>query len=296
MRLPFVTVDVFTKTRFGGNPLAVVLDADALNQAQMQTIAQEFGLPETTFICKSKDIANDANVRIFTPTSEMPFAGHPNIGTAYVLASRSGQKKNKFVFEEHAGLVSIDIWYDDSTVIGAELRAPQKLTIGETVSVDLVATACGISPAEIDVTKHPPRVTSTGAKFITVQVRSTATLKKAKCSDDIFKQNWPLTFATGVHLYTCVNEMEHDVQARMFAPLHGIAEDPATGSATTNLIGLLALLSPEENLCLIKKISQGGEIGRPSLLVATAIKECNAVLETKVRGSCVPVMEGIIDI
>src|SRR6516165_8924896 len=147
MRLTFVTVDVFTDRQFGGNPLAVVIDADGLSSRQMQAIAAEFNLAETTFVLPPQDAAHTAQVRIFTPRAEMPFAGHPNVGTAFVLA-REGQCHGRpvggeaMVFEEAAGLVRMELVKQGATVIGASLAAPQRLAVGDTVAPEIVAQAC----------------------------------------------------------------------------------------------------------------------------------------------------------
>ena len=146
MRLQFQTVDVFTSDRFAGNPLAVVLNAEGLSAQQMQTIAAEFNLAETTFIRPPKDAAHTAEVRIFTPRSEMPFAGHPNVGTAFVLA-RAGisygrpVNSDSVIFEEKAGLVPIEILRDGATVVGARLASPQPLSVGAEIAIELVASA-----------------------------------------------------------------------------------------------------------------------------------------------------------
>src|ERR1700761_3549406 len=149
MRLTFVTVDVFTDRAFGGNPLAVVLDGSGLTSAQMQAIAGEFNLAETTFVLPPKDPAHAAQVRIFTPRAEMPFAGHPNVGTAFALA-REGTCHGRpvgaesMVFEELAGLVPMEMIRNRGAVAGARLAAPQPLALGETVAPEIVAEACGL--------------------------------------------------------------------------------------------------------------------------------------------------------
>src|SRR5580704_6861612 len=154
MRLQFQTVDVFTSDRFAGNPLAVVLNADGLSSQQMQAIAAEFNLAETTFVRPPQDSNHTAEVRIFTPRSEMPFAGHPNVGTAFVLA-RSGQSYGRPVqggsvmFEEKAGLVPIEILREGATVVGARLASPQPLSVGAEIAGELVASACGVSIGDI---------------------------------------------------------------------------------------------------------------------------------------------------
>src|ERR1700743_3355865 len=135
MKVPFQTVDVFTDRKFGGNPLAVIPDAQGLSTEQMQSIAAEFNLAETTFVLPPKDGAHTAEVRIFTPRSEMPFAGHPNVGTAFVLA-RAGTchgrpvGSDRVIFEEKAGLVPVEILKDDGTVVGSRLASPQPLSVG----------------------------------------------------------------------------------------------------------------------------------------------------------------------
>src|SRR3954469_17856344 len=146
MRLQFQTVDVFTAEQFSGNPLAVVLNAEGLSTEQMQAIAAEFNLAETTFVLPPKDAANTAHVRIFTPRAEMPFAGHPNVGTAFVLA-RAGEvygraiAGNHVTFEEKAGLVPIAILKDGVTVIGARLASPQPLAVCAEIAIELIASA-----------------------------------------------------------------------------------------------------------------------------------------------------------
>src|SRR5205807_5258920 len=155
MRLNFVTVDVFTTTQFAGNPLGVVLNAEGLSSEQMQAIAAEFNLSETTFVLPPKDPAHTAEVRIFTPRHEMPFAGHPNVGTAFVLA-RAGVSYgrpvsgDRVIFEEKAGLVPIEILRDGATAIGAKLASPQPLSVGAEIASELVASACGISLTDIE--------------------------------------------------------------------------------------------------------------------------------------------------
>src|SRR4051795_7167460 len=141
MQRRYVTVDVFTDRAFGGNPLAVVLDAGALSTAQMQAIAREFNYSETTFVLPPRDAAHDAEVRIFTVNSEIPFAGHPNVGTAFVLASRADKPSARLNFEEKAGLVPVEILREDGTVVGAELTAPQALKRMTQLGVDHAA-AC----------------------------------------------------------------------------------------------------------------------------------------------------------
>ena len=301
MRLQFETVDVFTSEQFSGNPLAVLLNAEGLTTPQMQAIAAEFNLSETTFVLPPKDSAHTAQVRIFTPTSEVPFAGHPNVGTAYVLA-RAGASYgrpvtgDRVVFEEKAGLVPIEILRDGATVTGARLAAPQPLSIGAEVPAELIAAACGLAVDDVETRQHAPVIASCGLAFMIAEIRTYAALKAAVAHTDVFRRDLAKHPVTSVMIYTQVDESAVDIRARMFAPLHNIPEDPATGSANVALIGLLAQLRPEPNLKLAKRIAQGVEMGRPSLLHAAANKQDGVVTATYIDGSCVPMMTGTIEV
>ena len=301
MKLDFVTVDVFTDKQFAGNPLGVVLNADGLTAEQMQAIAAEFNLAETTFVLPPKDSANTAEVRIFTPRYEMPFAGHPNVGTAYALA-RAGTSygrpvpQDRVLFEEKAGLVPVTLLRDAGAISGARLASPQSLSIGTEISIDLVASACSLSQDDILTVHHRPCIASCGAAFILAELKSRDALGRAAARTDVFMQQVGKQPAVSILLYTQVNEAEIDIRARMFAPHHGIPEDPATGSANVALIGLLAKLRPETDLQLHKTIAQGVEMGRPSLLRAEAEKTNGVVTATSIGGQCVHVMSGSIDL
>jgi trans-2,3-dihydro-3-hydroxyanthranilate isomerase len=294
MQIEFVTVDVFTERRFGGNPLAVVLNAGGLSTAQMQAIANEFNLSETTFVLPAKNPAHTAEVRIFTPKFEMPFAGHPNVGTAFVVG-QSHKAGDRLVFEEKAGLVPLELLRDGVAIVGARLTAPQLLKRGEDVSTEIVAEACSISANNIDINNHRPCVAGCGTVFIFAEVKTRRVLEAAQPRGDIFARNFPVDGATGIHLYLR-DGGEVDIRSRMFAPLHGVNEDPATGSANVALAGLLASLDPAPDLSLSLRIVQGVEMGRPSLLEASAEKHGGTVTETRIGGRCVPVMAGTIEI
>jgi trans-2,3-dihydro-3-hydroxyanthranilate isomerase len=292
MQFEFVTVDVFTDRRFGGNPLAVFPDALGLTAPQMQAIAGEFNLSETTFVLPAKDPAHTAEVRIFTPKSEMPFAGHPNVGTAFVLASRNPGCE-RLVFEEKAGLVPLDILSEAGDITGARLTAPQPLMRGAEYPVDAVAAACGIEPGDIETGNHHPCAAGCGATFVFAEVETRKALAAARPSTDHFARHFASN--VGIHLYLR-DGGEVDIRARMFAPLAGVPEDPATGSANIALAGLLASLRPEPDLSLRLRIVQGVEMGRPSLMDASAEKRDGRVVETRIGGRCVPVMRGTIEV
>jgi trans-2,3-dihydro-3-hydroxyanthranilate isomerase len=300
MQVDFVTVDVFTDRRFGGNPLGVVLNAEGLTAAQMQSIAGEFNLSETTFVLPPKDPAHTAEVRIFTPKAELPFAGHPNVGTAFVLAGL-GQVYGRpigdpLLFEEEAGLVPLALLREGGAIVGARLTAPRPMSRGEDVAIDIVAAACGVAVDDIETRHHSPCVASCGTAFIFAELKTERALAVAQPRSEIFARHFPVDGATGIHLYLPDGKGGVDIRARMFAPLHGVPEDPATGSANVALVGLLASLRPEPELSLNLRIIQGVEMGRPSLLEASAEKRDGKVVETRIGGRCVAVMAGTIEI
>jgi trans-2,3-dihydro-3-hydroxyanthranilate isomerase len=301
MKLNFVTIDVFTSTQFAGNPLGVVLNAQGLSGGQMQAIAAEFNLAETTFVLPPKDPANTAEVRIFTPRFEMPFAGHPNVGTAFALG-RNGVSYGRpigsdgVIFEEKAGLVPISFLKEGTKVIGARLASPQRVTVGAEVAIELIASASSLSTDDIETRNHRPCIASCGAPFILAELKGRTALAAATARAEVFTREISKLPVTSLFIYTPVEESGLDIRARMFAPHHGIPEDPATGSASVALIGLLAKLRAEPELRLLKTIAQGVEMGRASLLQAEAVKQDGVVTATYIGGACVPVMSGTIEL
>jgi trans-2,3-dihydro-3-hydroxyanthranilate isomerase len=297
----YVTVDVFTEQRFGGNPLAVLPDARGLDPAQMQALAREFHYSETTFVLPPDDPRHTARVRIFTPGGELPFAGHPNVGTAYVLARRAAATPEHFTFEEAAGLVRVHILRDDDdAVAGARISAPQALSIGDAVPTELVAAAASLPVAEIVTTAHQPLVASVGTHFVIAEVASVAALARAVPDLAAFRRTLKavpvLAGRFNLHLYARVDGAATRLRARMFAPLLGVMEDPATGSANATLAALLTSLAPGDNLELAFDIEQGEEMGRPSRLLATARKTSDGPVEATVAGACVDVMRGRVEL
>ena len=297
MQRRYETVDVFTDRLFGGNPLAVVLDAQALSTAQMQAIAREFNYSETSFVLPPADPAHHARVRIFTPGQELPFAGHPNVGTAYVLArTRPDPLPDVFLFEEAAGIVPVRLLRDATGVTGAEFTAPALLHRSGRFEPDAVARCLGLAPDEILVARHPPEIVSVGLAFLAVELTSRAALRRARADASALAALLPAGIITaGIYLYTrAVDPAEAgtDLQARMFAPGEGIDEDPATGSATAAVGALQAALLPEPDALLSLSVGQGMDMGRPSLLQVRATKRNGTVDSVQVGGRCVPVMAG----
>ena len=296
MKYRYYICDVFTETRFGGNQLAVLPQAVGLSTQHMQEIAREFNFSETTFVFPAR-AGHTRHVRIFTPAREIPFAGHPNVGTAFVLASAGefGEIKSSLTvtFEEESGLVSVTIQEAGGKVASCELTAPQSLSFGKTLPVELVAAAIAIDSQEIVIKTHGPQVASVGLPFIMVELRDRSVLERARISMNGFEALAAEDVMPDVYLYTRGTD-GFDIRARMFAPLSGVPEDPATGSANCALAGLLAHYSQDSNGSFSWRIAQGVEMGRPSTLIARAEKKDGVVQTTRIGGAAVLVSEGTI--
>jgi len=296
MQRRYVTVDVFTDRPFGGNPLAVVLDAQGLSTAQMQAITREFNYSETTFVLPPRDTAHDAEVRIFTVNSEIPFAGHPNVGTAFVLATRAKTPPARLLFEEKAGLVPVEIASEQGKVASAELTAPQPLKRMTEVPVEEAAACLSLSVSDTRTDRHSPHIISVGLPFLAVELASREALRRAKPNADAFGRIFPLDGSDAVYFYTRdvpSGERPVDVQARMFHPgASGLSEDPATGSATAAAATLIADLDAARDGEQKLTIGQGFDMGRPSLLLTRVRKQGGKVVSAHVGGACAPMMEG----
>jgi trans-2,3-dihydro-3-hydroxyanthranilate isomerase len=293
MQRRFAIIDVFTDKGAGGNPLAVVLDAEGLSERQMQIIAKGFGFSETTFVLKPADPANTARVRIFTPTYEMPFAGHPNVGTALVLAKRADRPLTSLVFEEIAGLVPITVSTAAGRPATAEVTAPQPFVRGANSDPGKIAAMLGISAAEVLVGSHRPTMASVGAPFLFAELDSRESLRQATPDRSKLVALLRMTETHGLYVYTKDgSDPDHDIHARMFSRDDTILEDPATGSAAVALVGLLATLSPMERIELTLRIGQGADMGRPSLLVARALKRAGKLVSAHVGGAGVEKKQG----
>jgi trans-2,3-dihydro-3-hydroxyanthranilate isomerase len=293
----YVTVDVFTRRVFGGNPLAVVLDAQGLTTEQMQSIAAEFNYSETTFVLPPREPGHTAHVRIFTPRIEVPFAGHPNVGTAVALAremeARGESPPEAFLFEEAAGLVPIGLVREDGAVVGAELTAPERLSIGSSMSVEDAAACVTLAAREIATSAHPPQVVSVGLPFLAVELASRDALRRAKPNAIVHERVLPPLGADAVLVYVR-GPGTGELHARVFAPLDGVNEDPATGSATGATIALLTQLAPESDVDLAWRIEQGVDMGRPSVILGRTEKRAGVVTIVRIAGHAVPVMRGAL--
>ncbi|MBO9621520.1 MAG: PhzF family phenazine biosynthesis protein [Sphingomonas sp.] len=288
MTYRFETVDVFTERRFGGNPLAVFTDAEGLSGEEMQALAAEMNLSETSFVLPPVDPANTARVRIFTRTAEMPFAGHPSIGTAYVLARMGRVAGGEARLEVPAGLVRVAMATGaDGMPSGGRLTAPQPLQLGEAVDPAVVAACLGIAVEDVRVEAHVPRAASMGVWFILAEVAPDAL---GRCTPGLaaFRAGLQPWMHGRFSLLAYARE-GGDVRARMFAPIAGTFEDPATGSAAAALGGLLLALDGGESLGFT--VAQGVEMRRPSRIEVAAERTPDGIV-AHVGGSCVPMFRG----
>jgi trans-2,3-dihydro-3-hydroxyanthranilate isomerase len=285
----FATVDVFTRQRFGGNPLAVFPQAAGIAEADLQRLAAELNLSETTFVLPPKDAANTARVRIFNRSHEMPFAGHPMVGTAFVLASLEASPPGAYTFEVPAGLVEVKLRSEEGKVRGAVIEAPQSLKIGLELPAREIAGAAGLENDAVLTASHPPLLASVGNTYVIAEVGREA-LEKASPDLAIFRQVRQkyegLENRFSLYLYA---RSGNEIHARMFAPLAGTWEDPATGSAATPLAALLLQLSGGDRAEFA--IHQGTQMGRPSLLETAAWRTTDGI-RASVGGDCVPVLRG----
>lgn len=290
-KFAYETVDVFTGTRFGGNQLAVFTDARGLSDSEMQSLAAEMNYSETTFILPPSDPANTARVRIFTRSHEMPFAGHPNVGTAFVLARHGRDDAGVLRFEEMAGLVTVKVKVDaGGEVRGAVIDAPQPLSTSVELPPEAIAACAGLDPSDILIDAHKPIRASVGVHFVLAQLRPDA-LSRATPDLGQFRSVLQATPALEgrFSLFLYVRDSDTNIRARMFAPLGGTWEDPATGSASATLAALLLSLDGGDAAAF--SLSQGVEMKRPSQLDLTAWRSEDGI-RASVGGDCVAVLRG----
>ena len=294
MRYRYLTCDVFTDRRFRGNQLAVLPDAAGLDTAAMQRLAAEFNYSETTFVLPPDDPANLARVRIFTPKAEIPFAGHPTVGTALALTWLGRTPADgKFVLEEAAGPVPVEVRTAPSGMAEAEFAAPGRAEHGPAIAPTAAAAALGLTSEDLVSSGGLPCTASCGVPFLLVELASRRALARAAYRGDV---GLPPAAAEGVLLFTRDGADDLvDLRARMFAPAHGIPEDPATGSAAAALAGFLGTRPELAAGWHSWRIAQGVEMGRPSLIVARAHRVGAGVAEVRIAGSAVPVAEGTIE-
>lgn len=302
MQYRFHTADVFTDRIFGGNPLAVFPDGQGLSTEQMQAVAREFNLSETVFVLPPEDPAHTRRLRIFTPTAELPFAGHPTVGTAHVLAATgeiplSGEETG-IVFEEGVGPVPVKIRAESGAPVFAQLSVAQLPEFGTTIPApNDIARALSLELADLLLGADHPQAVSCGVPFLYVALRDKAAVARARLAPDVWERIRSEGVPPWVYLFSYETERpESQVHARMFAPGSGIGEDPATGAAAAALAGYLAAIDRSSDGTLHWLVEQGFEMGRPSILDVQADKAGGAVTAVRVGGASVLVSEGVMEI
>ncbi|PLX45025.1 MAG: phenazine biosynthesis protein PhzF [Hyphomicrobiales bacterium] len=302
MKRRFVTLDVFTRTKCAGNPLAVVLDAEGLDTDEMQAIAREFNLSETVFLLPPADPGHSAVLRIFTPRAELPFAGHPTVGAAVQLAADkygapSQAQDAILVLDEAIGPVRVGVRLAPDEPAFAEFDLPKLPEAqGAPPSTDSLCAALGLTHGEIGFENHKPSQWSAGLPFVFVPLRDLQTVRKA----EVNLAAWKDSFAGHpAELFVYCRETEHrdnHFHARMFAPTAGILEDPATGSAAAAFAGVIRHFDSLPDGTHVYRVEQGFEMGRPSILNIEISLGNNEMHSARIGGHAVFVSEGHIEI
>lgn len=301
MRYNFHFLDVFTEERFGGNPLAVVLDADGLSSEQMQRVAREFNQSETVFVLKSQNPAHSAMIRIFTPARELPFAGHPTVGAAALLAeikTPSSSHDALVVLEQTIGTVRVGVKLRAGAASFAEFDAPKlPAEAGGLPPVDRLAAGLDLIPSEIGFENHRPTCYAAGNAFAFVPVATLEAIGRARISAAHWAQAFQDQGFVGAYLYT--RHCQHTANAfrvRMFAPDVGVPEDPATGSAAVCFAGVIAKFDALPDGLHKRGIEQGYEMGRPSQIGLSLQIEHGKLATVRIGGHAVRVAEGSIEV
>jgi len=296
-RYHFYTADVFTDRQFGGNPLAVFPDARGLTAEQMQSVAREFNLSETVFALPPDDPAHTRRLRIFTPGSEVAFAGHPTIGTAHILATigevATTGDVTRVVFEEGVGPVGVAIRSRQGRPVFAQLSVAKLPELGPPPpDAEAIATAVSLRESDLLLGDYRPEAWSCGLPFLFVALRDRDALRRARIDRQRWEQTLASYWAPQPFLFSFDPELAGShLRARMFAPGLGIVEDPATGSAAAALAGYLSQRR-SVSTALRWVIEQGFEMGRPSILEVEADAVENRITAVRVGGSSVMVCEG----
>ena len=301
MQLPFHTLDVFTDQPFGGNPLGVFPDAAHLPTPLMQKIARQMNLSETVFLGPPES-AGTARVRIFTPAREVPFAGHPTVGSAIFLAGRGAGERTgalaSLVLEENVGPVPVEVRFEEDRPVFARFTTallPEHRPC-PLEAADLAAMV-GLDASDVRVEGLSPEMVSCGLPYLIVPVRSLDAIQRA--SLDTARWRATVADAWAHHVYLVCPEAEAegvDYHVRMFAPGSGVPEDPATGSAAAALGGYLSEVDARPEAKLSWTVEQGIECGRPSLLFIEADRSADATSAVRVGGSAVEVSHGIMTV
>lgn len=296
----YYTLDVFTDRIFGGNPLAVLTDARGLSTAQMARIAAEFNLSETVFVLPAEDPRNACKLRIFTPARELPFAGHPTVGTAFLLAAIGVidvvEGETHIILEEGVGPVPVTLTVEGGAPVSAQLTAAQRPEIRRDVPrVADIAEMLTLDVSDVGSPTLTVAAVSCGMPFLIVPLRSRDCVSRARLRRGAWERVLADAWATEIYLFDgSAIERRTEIRARMFAPSLGIGEDPATGSAAAALAAYLATRNNSASARFDWVVEQGVEMGRPSTLQLSADVRDGEVTGVHVAGKSVLVSEGTI--
>lgn len=294
-RAHYELADVFTTTAFGGNPLALFPNASAIPEHWLQRIAAELNLSETAFAYPLGE--REWRLRIFTPTMEHPFAGHPTIGSALLLAEE--RQLTELTLHEEVGAVALTIERRSHGEAIARLAVPvdpEERPVS--VSIDDLAAMLSLKSCELETGGFAPRAMSCGVPFLFIRVTNRQALSSARLQKDRWLKLIAESWSPHVYLFTLNGSAgdESEIHARMFAPLMGIEEDPATGGAAAALAGVLAAQDPARSGEATWRISQGVDMGRPSILELTANLAGGRASQIRVGGSAVRMGQGSLDL
>jgi trans-2,3-dihydro-3-hydroxyanthranilate isomerase len=295
----FYVLDVFTNQALAGNPLAVVLDAEGLSDARMQGIAREFNLSETVFVLPPDNPAHSARLRIFTPTKELPFAGHPTVGTAILLARQrfgdtDDDQNAMVVLEEAVGNVRCGVVLKNGAAGFAEFDVPKLARPADPLGdKDIIAASLSLEPNEIGFENHRPSAFEAGVAFAFVPVANLKALSRARPVQAYWQEAYGGDGGAAVYVY-CRQTTTHDgtFSARMFSPGMGIYEDPATGSAAAAFAGVVRHFDKPTDGTHYVRIEQGYDMGRPSLIDLELDIEGGALNAARIGGQAVIVSKG----
>jgi len=300
MNRRFFALDVFTETALAGNPLAVVLDCEGLDDSRMQAIAREFNLSETVFVFEPRNPANTARVRIFTPARELPFAGHPTVGTAALIAHMRAPdllatQDMRIVLEEGIGDVVCVARHRKGRALAANFdlpKLPERLEAAPPPTAE-IAHGVGLRPEDIGLDRHEPSLFTAGAPYLFVPVRSLDAIGRARPAD----MRWNADGGPATFLYTSeVVEAGSAYHARMFAGGWGVTEDPATGSAAAAFAGVTVAFDRPSDGQHVLTIEQGYEMGRPSLIALGLEVQNGELSSASIGGSAVIVSSGALEL
>jgi trans-2,3-dihydro-3-hydroxyanthranilate isomerase len=295
LKYKFYQVDVFTGTPLGGNPLAVFVDAKGLDEGYMQKIAREMNLSETAFVAPSSDREADFEVRIFTPSKELPFAGHPVIGTAHVLREIGEVSSDQKIIHLKLLIGTIPVYVEEDELLF--MGHPQAKFLQIVTSVDLVAESLGLPSSAIDL-RWPCQIVSTGVPALFVPIKTLVSMQRIKINSAKLLEIFTPFGTDMIYVFTTETlDSCSTLHSRLFAPFIGVPEDPATGSASGAVGAYLAkhCVIEKDTLGSIK-IEQGYEMKRPASIYVQVKQEGTTIKSIRVGGESVTIIQGQLQI